>query len=737
MNIASEPLAVQALGTSPKEKLFQHFFPLIEGTKQPAVKGWRLLPVGAYKAENCYGIALQRDELILDVDPRNYPEGRDVLAELRAEFKVIPTRVVRTPSGGMHIYLHNPTLKRIRKTQSRYPGIDFLSEGSFAAGPGSYQKNEVGQLKGEYKLISEGPILEAPWELVRSLEEPADGNMSGDGKYSLAKLEDFRTFCQSAEPAIEGKQGDTTTYRVACKGRDFGLPKKATFEVMLDCFNPRCIPTWSEDKLRDKVEHAYTYAKSKVGCLNAAEDFEAFAPTDRAENSQALLNSRAYPRTDIGNAQRLADRFGKVLKWFKNEKNFLVWEAKRWKRDTLERPLTFCKIIADDLWQEGLKAGSDESRKFAAQSASRAKLEAMLATSKDLIALDVASLDEDPLLFNCSNGTLDLRAGELKPHDPADYITKLSPVAFIPGAEAPTFEKFLQEIFDGNAGLIEFVQCALGSCLTGQVRDQVLYVAHGGGSNGKSTLMNAVRKVMGDYGIETEAALLTAKPTNGPSEGLYNLRGTRFATTTETDDGAELNEAQVKKITGGDPLRARPLHGHLAEFMPTHKVWLVTNHRPTIKGQDHAIWRRIKLIPFVVQISEDRKDVHLPEKLDAESEGILVWLVRGAEKWLKNGLPKCRAVEVATADYRATEDALEEFLSESCCRGEGYKVGAAELKHEYHMWCKKGATQPLTKNAFPEQMRAKGFEQKQSNGKFYWQGVCLKSSLDDAFSEFI
>ena len=210
--------------------------------------------------------------------------------------------------------------------------------------------------------------------------------------------------------------------------------------------------------------------------------------------------------------------------------------------------------------------------------------------------------------MNCANGTLDLRTGKLRQHDQADYIAKVCPVAFDASATCPTWRKFLAEIFNGSEALVEYSQRLVGYWLTGLTTEHVLPVAWGSGANGKSTWINALFDVMGaDYSGKANRDLLLAIKGDRHPTALAGLHGKRFVVCTETSEGARLDEALVKEMTGGDAITARRMREDFWTFAPTHKIALVTNHKPTVRGTDHAIWRRLRLIPFTVTL--DRKSV--------------------------------------------------------------------------------------------------------------------------------
>jgi putative DNA primase/helicase len=269
-------------------------------------------------------------------------------------------------------------------------------------------------------------------------------------------------------------------------------------------------------------------------------------------------------------------------------------------------------------------------------------------------------LDTNPMLLNCGNGTLDLSTGILREHSPDDYITRIVSIDFDPGAECPVFIQFLRKIFTDDDELMCYLQRFIGYCLTGRTDEQVLLFLYGTGANGKTTLANIIGALLGDFAATAGGDLLLQR--NGGDlntlVALAALRGTRLVKISELDDGERIAEARVKSLTGGDVISCRFLHQGFFEYRPAFKVLLLGNYKPTIRGTDHGIWRRIHLLPFKVTISDSEKDPGLYQKLMNELPGILAWAVRGCMAWQKHGLHPPKVVLEEVNAYRKDEDAF-------------------------------------------------------------------------------
>ncbi len=415
--------------------------------------------------------------------------------------------------------------------------------------------------------------------------------------------------------------------------------------------------------------------------------------------------------TDLGNAERLIDRHGEDLKYVHAWGGYLLYDGQRWAADQCGAVKFKAAETVRNIYHEAGDALDKEERKalasHAKKSESQSRIEAMLSLAEHMIAVKPGGLDLNPWLLNVENGTVDLCTGELHLHQRDDLITKLAPVEYDPDATAPNFEAFLEQVLPSE-DLRRFVQRAIGYSLTGDVSEQVLLFMYGAGANGKSTLINVMLAMLGEYGMQAAPELLTAKPGTHPTE-LADLQGARLAASVEVEDGRRLAESLVKQLTGGDRIKARFMRQDFFEFEPTHKVVLAANHKPTIRGTDHAIWRRIKLVPFEVTIPKAEQDPHLFEKLRAELPGILAWAVRGCLDWQQNGLGEPEEVRAATAEYRAEMDVIAAFLDERCVVHERATTTAQALYDAYTTWCDEYREKPEKQRSFGLRLTERGF----------------------------
>ena len=309
-------------------------------------------------------------------------------------------------------------------------------------------------------------------------------------------------------------------------------------------------------------------------------------------------------------------------------------------------------------------------------------------------------LDADPWLFNCDNGITDCRSGRLLPHDRNKLMTMISPVEYHPKAVCPQWTKFLRSIFGENRQLIRFVQKAMGTCLSGDVSVQSMFILYGTGANDKSTFVNAMMSVLGDYAATTPTETFMLKKGDQVNNDIARLKGKRFVSAMESELGSRLAESTVKRMTGNDVVSARFLYGEYFDFKPAFKIVMATNHKPKVGGNDEAIWRRLKLIPFEVNLPPEKQDKHMQEKLERELEGILSWMVEGCLLWLNEGLGHVEAVDLAVAEYRGQMSAIEAFLSSKCIRDDYGRVKIADLYQDFVYWCEGNNERVISKRAF-------------------------------------
>jgi putative DNA primase/helicase len=377
--------------------------------------------------------------------------------------------------------------------------------------------------------------------------------------------------------------------------------------------------------------------------------------------------------SDLGNARRFVTQHYEDVRSVMAWRNpWILFDGQRWTPDNTGHVERLAKQTVRRIYSEATRASDDMQRdqllKHALRSESAPRIRAMLdlARTEPELSTVPRDLDANPWLFNVENGTVNLKTGQLKPHDREQLITRLAPVAYDPDATAPRWEQFLLEIMNGDAELVDFLQRAVGYALTGDIREQCLFFCYGQGSNGKSTFLETLRTLFGDYGQQSDFNTFLSSKSDGPRNDLARMQGARLVTASEADGEKGFDTRVVKLLTGDDTIVARRLYEEFFEFKPQHKLFLAANHKPIVKEQTIGFWRRMRLIPFTVSFSDAQRDKGLPRKLEREMSGILNWAIAGCQVWRKHGLGSPRAVQRATLSYREENDLLGEFISQRC-----------------------------------------------------------------------
>lgn len=456
---------------------------------------------------------------------------------------------------------------------------------------------------------------------------------------------------------------------------------------------------------------------------NAVEATLIAMPAPPATLNRQLAN---LPRNDDGNGQRIIARYGDELVYVEGV-GWHVWDGHRWRVSVGQRGGPGAEAIkrahlteqaireeAEALEMASPKAADAEAaaewekrveghQKFAVGSGNAGKIEAMLWSAAPYRGRRPDQMDVPRRLLNVLNGTLVLGGPVgMRPARKADLLTRSAAVSFDPEATAPLWRAFLDRVLPDQAIQV-FLQRWFGYCLTGEVGEQCLVVMHGAGANGKSTLLEAVAHVMGDYAISLPIQTFAHDERRRGSDAtpdLARLPGVRFVRVAEPDLGTRLSEGLVKVITGGERIVARGLYEAMTEFAPQFKLVLAANVKPSIRGQDEGIWRRIRLVPFGVQVPVDERDPQLGDKLKGEASGIFNWLLDGFRFWHESGLTMPEAVRAATAEYREESDAIGEFLRDCTRPKPGPRIKATTLYALYADWAAANAIEIVSRRLF-------------------------------------
>jgi putative DNA primase/helicase len=354
------------------------------------------------------------------------------------------------------------------------------------------------------------------------------------------------------------------------------------------------------------------------------------------------------------------------------------------------------------------------------------RIEAALKRSVCHMFASAVSMDADSWLLNCTNGTLNLKTVILQPARPQDLITKMASVDYDVEASCALWERTLLSVCCDDLELVRYMQRVFGYALTGQTTEQVMFIFNGSGSNGKDTILNRIKKIMGSYaGLAAPSLLMVSRGSRHPTE-TADLFSIRLAIASESNENGRLNETLIKQLTGSEKLKARKMRQDFFEFPALFKLVLMTNHRPVIEGSDYAIWRRIHLVPFnAVYKKGVNRDDTLPARLDQELPGILRWCVQGCLEWQRIGLQPPEVVQQATQQYKADQDVLAQFFDEKCVIKPQAQVTAKTFYSTYEQWCSENGERSKSQTWLWPKLQERGIEKDKTRMGMNYRGIGL------------
>jgi len=643
--------------------------------------------------------------VVLDLDVRRRPDLRRKVDDILADPVLGRTTwLVRTPSGGGHVYvLARKAMGIVNLEDETGPIGELRSSGGYVLVPPSVVDGAA------YKWLSplvEGGLPEGrplvvddalAWALALLREYGIEARGEGEARRAAYHI-------LAERPAQVGERNNTL-FSYACALRRAGLGYQDILRHLQE-MNADPSKVAEPLPLKELEDIASSACRYKPGYGY---------PSSGAPPAEALERELAEAFSD----RNLAHLFAELAKdqaVFVPQWGWRYWDGRRWARDEGgHRVMALAMDIIPRHFLERAIAARGEVRaqllEMARKAMSRHRLSAALELAKGLLLADPSEFDRDPFALNCLNGTVDLRTGELRPHNPADRITKLAPVEYDPNAAAPTWERFLNDIFLGDQELVAYVQRALGYSITGDTREDCVFIAWGPGRNGKSVFLETVAAVVGDYARSMPPDLILARGEKDDTHPhvLAELAGVRLATISETEEERRLNASRLKALSGRDTLTARHLYRPYFNFRPQAKLWLRTNYRPKVTDHSIAMWERLRLIPFKAYFPPERRDKELPQKLLAEAQGILAWLIRGAQEWLRKGLQEPPAVIEATAAYRTEQDTLGQWLEERTQLDPRAITPFKALYDDYRSWCEEGGDLPLGPRRFATALEERGF----------------------------
>lgn len=730
------------------------------------------------------GVATGRGLVVVDADTKatrvDLPTGLEVVDDWESWTggSSLPTQTyrVRTGSGGLHLWLRVDENLRIKSRNRVLPGVDVKADGGYVLAPPSVHVSG-----GSYVVVSDAEAALVNGSLLSWLLTVKGGRYAsrkaGDGAAVVPDDYDFNRILHGS--GCPGGHRDYFINDLCFRLRRAGASRQEAAAALRrewlrmehppgDVFawdacvyklkrvwdevepaDVSDIPAWrppgtlkapAAPTTRAPAPNLHVELGSTVpgpGAGGPGEATEQVARGAAAAASAAELLARpdlTFHVSDTGNGARFAQRMREVVRHCTGEGKWYLWDGNRWAPDVLNRSLHLTQEVIKDLYVEASGLGGERGDRlegWARSSESLGKRKAMLeaASAEPGIAITPDQLDSDPWLLVVRNGTVDLRTGLLRPSEPADLNTRAADVDFDPAAGCPLWEQHVALVTGGDKSLTAWLRRAVGYTLTGSTGEHKVFFLQGNGNNGKSTFVDVISKLLGDYSTKADESLITG--TGGHPTQLADLRGARLIVVDETDREKKLAEARIKMMTGRE-IKARFMRQDFFKYTPRFKLWIAGNHKPEIRGSDEGIWRRLQLVPFTAEFSPDRKILDYDQVLLAEGPGILNWALAGLRDWLTLGqLGEPEVVTRATREYRDEEDTIGQWLDDCVELGAVDSfVEAARLYGSYRWWCVNGGfTDVRTATALGRDLSSRGLRRDtvRVGGKAakVWRGVKL------------
>ena len=564
---------------------------------------------------------------------------------------------------------------------------------------------------------------------------------------NLASVNDIINAAENAKNGDKFRRlygGDWSDYTSASEG-DMALCNMLAFWTGCDTDKMDAIFRQS-GLMRDKWDErhgantygAITIRKAIAGCT------QSYSPGNSAGGGYSLTIKSGetgeisqvqpnYSMDDMGNAQRFVNMFGENIRYSYTDKKWYYYNSQKWCTDadgTVERLADHSVEAMKDEAKRYIESDGESGdmtkafQKHMKASRSNKSRKSMLEMARHHVPILPFQLDRYKMALNTPSGVLNLKSGELKEHKPEYYLTKITNVDYSDNADCPKWYEFLSDIFDADKDLIRYIQKAVGYTLTGSIAEQCVFFLYGTGRNGKSTFLDVIRDVFGDYAANIQPETIMVKSNTGSAinSDIARLKGARLVTSVEPNEGVRLNEGLIKQLTGDDPVTARKLYSEEFEFKPEFKLWMATNHKPIIRGTDTGIWRRIHMIPFTVQIPEEKVDKNLKHKLKAEMTGIFKWCVDGCLLWQSEGLKMPKAVLDSVREYKREMDVISAFIEDRCQLSGS--VQSSTLYAAYANWAEENNEYRMSATKFSVELSKRFDKVKTRTGRHY-NGISL------------
>ena len=673
----------------------------------------------------------------IDDDLHRFKQG-DKLDNIVSEFnEAFKSYTEVSPSGnGLHIIVKG----KIPGSRRRKGNIEMYDSGRFFT--------MTGKTIGKYKDVTE--VSEQVFKTIyekylpdNTVKYPTTNNYQ-QNIHNLSEIDVINEIYKSKQAKLfdDLMKGNYEPYYTSHSEADMALANILAFWCARDYSQMDSIFRQSNlyrDKWDEKRKNSTYGEQTLFKAINEANNI--YTPKQQTDDNPLRYalsklfdnqeETKEYPirsYDDTGNADRFIDRYGNLYKYSYIANKFYIYDGMKWKVDDKGSIRKLIDEMIESIKDEKIIHGDDvteeEAREFFQKYYKKTRgTQAKKNIMNELMHRRPATPDEfdkDDMLLNVANGYIDLTSRELYKHDINKMFSQITNTDYTEKMQPAVWLDFLNDIFAGDQKVIRYIQKALGYSLTGSTREQIMFILFGKGRNGKSIFVEVISEILGDYSNNMQAKSLMVKKNDNVNTDIARLSKARFVTSSEPNEGFRFDEGLIKQLTGGDKVTARFLYAEEFEYTPKFKIWVSTNHKPIIRGTDDGIWRRLVLIPFDVQIPEEKVDKDLKYKLLREAPAILNWMAEGAYMWMQEGLAMPEKLKEASKAYRNEMDVIEQFIEDECKRVDDGKEKAHELYELYKKWADDNGNYKMSNKDFGIKMKEKFKYKKTNSGMFYF-----------------
>lgn len=674
----------------------------------------------------------------IDDDLHRFKQG-DKLDNIVSEFnEAFKSYTEVSPSGnGLHIIVKG----KIPGSRRRKGNIEMYDSGRFFT--------MTGKTIGKYKDVTE--VSEQVFKTIyekylpdNTVKYPTTNNYQ-QNIHNLSEIDVINEIYKSKQAKLfdDLMKGNYEPYYTSHSEADMALANILAFWCARDYSQMDSIFRQSNlyrDKWDEKRKNSTYGEQTLFKAINEANNI--YTPKQQTEDNPLRYalsklfdnqeETKEFPirsYDDTGNADRFIDRYGNLYKYSYIANKFYIYDGMKWKIDDKGSIRKLIDEMIESIKDEKIIHGDDvteeEAREFFQKYYKKTRgTQAKKNIMNELMHRRPATpddFDRDDMLINVANGYIDLTSRELYKHDINKMFSQITNTDYTEKMQPAVWLDFLNDIFAGDQKVIRYIQKALGYSLTGSTREQIMFILFGKGRNGKSIFVEVISEILGDYSNNMQAKSLMVKKNDNVNTDIARLSKARFVTSSEPNEGFRFDEGLIKQLTGGDKVTARFLYAEEFEYTPKFKIWVSTNHKPIIRGTDDGIWRRLVLIPFDVQIPEEKVDKDLKYKLLREAPAILNWMAEGAYMWMQEGLAMPEKLKEAVQKYRNEMDTLGQFIEDCCKVDKNSSEKVSNLHQAYKTWSNDNltSTKVLGMKSFSQKMEERFVKESRRDANYF------------------